>query len=128
MSPGAPLLARSPMKRCLTCLAVVALIGLARAEEKPAVKLSADEKALLELLNKERKKEKLPELTVNALLQKAAKQHSENMAKQEKMTHELDGKGVSDRVTDAGYDWRSVAENVAKSEPEGGDDAPPSPP
>jgi uncharacterized protein YkwD len=31
-------------------------------------------------------------------------------------------------VTDAGYDWRSVGENVAKSESEDGGEAPASPP
>lgn len=116
------------MKPSRTGLMFLLLVSLLRAEEtKPVVKLSADEKALLELLNKERKKEKLPELTVNPLLTKAARQHSENMAKQEKMSHELDGKGVGARVTDAGYDYRSVGENLAKSEPEG-EDSPPSQP
>lgn len=117
------------MKRTLPVL-ILLLVGLATAgDDKSAkVKLSADEKTLLDLLNKERKKEKLTELIVNPLLTKAAKLHSENMAKQEKMSHELDGKGVGDRIADIGYDYRSVGENLALSEVESGDNPPPSDP
>jgi uncharacterized protein YkwD len=115
------------MPRSFFCLALMLTTCLVLAdEEKPEAKLSADEKTLLELLNKEREKEKLPKLTVNAQLMKAARAHSENMAKQEKMAHELDGKNVGERVTDAGYEWRAVAENVAKAGAETGD--PPAPP
>ncbi|MFO0845150.1 MAG: CAP domain-containing protein [Gemmataceae bacterium] len=115
------------MSRSLFCLALLLAPCLALADdEKPEAKLSADEKALLELLNKEREKEKLPKLTVNERLMKAARAHTENMAKQEKMSHELDGKNVGERVTDAGYDWGAVAENVAKAGAESGD--PPAPP
>lgn len=118
------------MNRQLAYLVVLGLSGLANAGEgKPTeVKLSKDEKALVELLNKERKKEKLPELVVNVVLCKVARGHSENMARHEKMSHELDGKKVAQRVTDAGYDYRVVGENLAESEVEGAGDAPPSPP
>jgi uncharacterized protein YkwD len=91
-------------------------------------KLSADEKALVDLLNKEREKEKLPRLTVNPLLTKAARAHCENMARQEKFGHELDGKTVADRVAEAGYDYRSVGENLARAPVESGDDPPAPPP
>jgi len=109
---------------------LLALAGLASAGEKPAeVKLSADEKALLELLNKERKKEKLPELALDPVLCKVARQHSENMARKEECKHVLDGKGVAQRVTDAGYDYRVVRENLAEAaaEKEGEDPPPPAP-
>ena len=45
-------------------------------------------------------------LKVNATLVKTARAHSENMAKQEKMAHQLDGKSVGDRTEAAGYDYR----------------------
>lgn len=110
------------MSRSLCCLALTLLPCLVPAQE---VKLSTDEKALVELLNKEREKEKLAKLTVNALLTKAARVHCENMAKQEKFDHELDGKNVGERVSDAGYDYRSVGENLARAPAESGD--PPAP-
>jgi uncharacterized protein YkwD len=109
-------------------LLLLALAGPAPAEDTPAeVKLSADEKALLLLLNQERKKEKLPELAVNALLCKAARLHAQNMARQEKCEHELDGKRVAGRVTDAGYDYRVVRENLAMAAAEREGDDPPAP-
>ncbi len=116
------------MTRAAALLLVLAGLALAGGDRPAKAKLAPDEKALVDLLNKERKKEKLPELTVNAALCQAARRHSENMAKQEKMSHQLDGKGVGDRVTEAGYAWRAVGENLAKSEAEGPGDPPASPP
>jgi uncharacterized protein YkwD len=85
-------------------------------KEAPAFKPSEQEKALLELLNKARAKEKLPALESNPLLYKIARAHSANMAKQRKMTHVLDGKRVKDRALGAGYDYKFIGENVAFSE------------
>ncbi len=99
-----------------------------KGKNKDKVKLSADEKALVEMLNKVRAKEKLPPLKVNAVLCKVARKHSENMAKQEKMAHILDGKKPGDRVTAAGYDWRLVLENLAIADAGGDPDKPPAPP
>jgi uncharacterized protein YkwD len=78
------------------------------------------------LTNKARAEAKLSQLTVNPLLCKVARQHSLNMARQEKMSHDLDGKKVKDRITDAGYDYRKVGENLAMSS--GDAEAPASPP
>ncbi len=107
------------MRRILV-LAVFAACVLAfrsiAAEEKktpPKLDLTADEKAILELTNQARVTEKLPPLTPNAALFQAARSHSDNMAKQDKLEHLLDGKRVGDRVTAAGYDYDEVAENVA---------------
>jgi uncharacterized protein YkwD len=110
-------------RACL--LALVLLPGIVHAQD---AKLSEVEKALVELVNKEREKEKLPRLTVHPLLVKAAWAHCENMARQEKFSHELDGKTVGARVTDAGYDYRSVGENIARAPVETGDDPPAPPP
>ena len=125
-------------------LAVVVLIlslAVVRADDKKdkgpddkptdakalAARMAADEKALIELLNKTRAKEKLSILVLNPLLCKAAKQHTENMAKQEKMAHVLDGKGVKDRVIDAGYDYLKVGENLAMASSDDPDVPAPSP-
>src|SRR5262249_44398136 len=116
------------MKRALTALVLTAGLPLA-GDDKPAkVDLGAHEKALLELLNKERKKEKGTELVQHPLRVVAARRHAENMARQEKLSHQLDGKGVGQRVAAAGYDYRVVGENLAHSEVESGDDPPPSSP
>jgi uncharacterized protein YkwD len=87
-----------------------------QGEATPKLKLTADEQAILDLTNKARADNKLPPLKPNALLFQAARAHSENMAKQDKLAHELDGKRVGDRVTAAGYKWHEVAENVAASD------------
>ncbi len=101
-------------------LLAIALVGVAlQAQTKPqkpkAVKLemSPDEKAILDLTNKEREKEKLPPLKPNARLFQAARAHSQNMANQEWMLHELDGKGPGDRIQAAGYRHQGYGENIA---------------
>ena len=93
------------------------LIACAQADEKklPAFKLTTQERELLDLTNAERKKMDLPPLAPNPILTKVARAHSENMAKQEKLEHELDGKNPLDRVKEAKYEYRRMAENVAMS-------------
>lgn len=111
-------------------LAGLVLLTFLAGEKNPdEVRLSADEKALLELVNRERRKEKVPALTIQPALCRAAQGHAENMAKQEKLSHQLDGKGVGDRVSETGYDWRSVGENLAMApaEKDGEDPPPPAP-
>jgi uncharacterized protein YkwD len=90
------------------------------------IDLKAYEKALIELVNKERAKSKLAQLTLNDKLALAAKRHTENMARQEKMAHVLDGKGPAQRAEDAGYDYRKVSENLARAASEDADTPAPS--
>jgi uncharacterized protein YkwD len=85
------------------------------AKNPKNVELSEVEQAILDLTNKEREKENLPLLKPNKLLCDAARAHSANMAKQEKMEHELDGKNPADRVKAAGYIYAHMAENIAVS-------------
>ena len=73
-------------------------------------------KKLLDLTNSERKKAGLAELKLNPKLQKAAEQHSLNMAKQETLAHELDGKGPSDRIRDLEYSFQAMGENCAEGQ------------
>ncbi|POM77470.1 SCP-like extracellular protein, partial [Phytophthora palmivora] len=50
----------------------------------------------------------------NKKLAAAAKRHSDDMAANDFMAHDgSDGSTMSQRVTDAGYEWSAVAENVA---------------
>jgi uncharacterized protein YkwD len=109
------------MTRALCRAAVVALGCFALASAGPAdtkdqAPLSADEKKLLELTNLERKKQDVPPLRPDPTLFKVARAHSANMARQEKMAHELDGKTPYQRIKEAGYRYRYAGENVANGD------------
>ncbi len=105
----------------LSCLVFpVALLALARLpaseaadKDDPKGKLSAVERKILDLTNEAREKEKLPPLKPNAVLARAAREHSANMARQGKMEHVLDDKTPAKRVDDAGYDYARTGENLA---------------
>jgi uncharacterized protein YkwD len=103
-------------------LVVVALGGAValadekkKDEKKDKVELSAEFKEILELVNRERAKQKLPALTIDPTLTKVAKGYSELMAKREKAAHGLDGKRVGERIFDAGYDYTAAGENLASA-------------
>jgi len=84
----------------------------ATKEETKPFEMTRQERRLMELVNKERARADLPELRPHPLLFKAARAHSENMARQRKMEHILDGKRPSQRVEATGYDWGKVTENL----------------
>jgi uncharacterized protein YkwD len=84
------------------------------AEPTDETSIEKDLKELLKLTNEERKKAGVPALTINSKLEAAARMHSRNMAKQEMMEHELDGKGPADRVKEQEYQFRALAENIAE--------------
>jgi uncharacterized protein YkwD len=61
----------------------------------------------------------VPQLTLNAKLTVAARNHSADQASMSRMQHlGSDGSKVDTRVTRAGYTWRAVAENVAWNYPD----------
>lgn len=113
-------------RRCLPGLLFIALLAAAdnpapapkppSGDRKTTPELSTDEKTILDLTNKTRAAKDLPPLTVNAVLTNVARAHSANMAKQDKMDHELDGKNPSDRVKAAGYKYSWTGENIAMGE------------
>ncbi|MER5488713.1 CAP domain-containing protein [Streptomyces sp. NPDC002812] len=73
---------------------------------------------VLALVNKERTAVGCPVLTVNEKLTKAAQDHSEDMAAHSNMSHTgSDGSDPGQRITRAGYEWRTYAENVAYGYP-----------
>lgn len=102
---------------------VVADLGPAKPEAKKTAAvakpreagfvLSDDERTLLDLTNKERAKQNLPLLKPNEKLFQAARAHSANMAKQERLDHTLDGKGPAERLADLGYRHSGWGENCA---------------
>jgi len=76
-------------------------------------KLSSEEQTLLDLTNRERRLKNLPALKVHPQLMKAAREHAANMAKQQKLDHQLDGKDMSDRIKAQGYAFSEAGENIA---------------
>ena len=61
-------------------------------------------------------------LTLDATLGRAAGTHARDMARRGVLSHEgSDGSTVGDRVTRAGYPWRSVAENIASGQKDADD-------
>jgi uncharacterized protein YkwD len=94
----------------------LALAVQADPPAQPEFKMTPREKAVVELTNLERKKEKLPPLKPNPLLFKIARQHSANMAKQGKMEHVLDGKTPFQRILKGGYEYRYAGENIAEAD------------
>jgi uncharacterized protein (TIGR03000 family) len=75
--------------------------------------LSADEKELLTLVNKERAKEGLAPYRTDKKLMRAARSHSANMARQGQLSHTLDEKGPAERLKEVGYTSAGWGENVA---------------
>jgi len=106
------------MIRRLHLAAVVLLVPFAWPldAQEAKLQLSKEEKKLVELVNAERKKENLPSLKTNLLLTKLARAHSDNMAKQGKLDHDLDGKTAFQRMREAGYAFSKAGENIAYSE------------
>ena len=75
--------------------------------------LSKEEQQVLDLTNAERKKAGLEPLKPSAKLMALARDHSKNMAKQNKMDHTLDDKSPFDRMKDAGLHLQCSRENIA---------------
>ena len=81
--------------------------------DDPPLQLSAEEQDLVNLTNAARKKEGLRELQPHPSLFQSARLHAANMAKQDKLDHELDGKTMFDRLQAVEYGVESAAENIA---------------
>jgi uncharacterized protein YkwD len=86
-------------------------------KNEPAKSAEELEKVIFDLTNKARAKEKLPALRLNSVLTKAARAHSANQSRQEKMAHELDGKNPAQRIRESGYRAARGGENVASHTP-----------
>ena len=71
-------------------------------------------KAVLAELNAERANHGLSALKHNSKLVSSAHTHNLAMAKANKLSHQLSGEAaLGSRVSDAGYRWRAVGENIA---------------
>jgi uncharacterized protein YkwD len=98
----------------ICCLSLGAALASAGGEGSKAFKHTANEEKIFELTNAERKQEDAAPLKLNAELSKIARAHSENMARQGKMAHDLDGKTPFDRMRAAGFSYYFAGENVGK--------------
>jgi uncharacterized protein YkwD len=107
-------------------MTLLLLVIACPGQERTTFKLGETEQKLVDAANASRRKEKIDDLVVNRILCQIALRHAENMAKQEKMDHVLDGKGPAKRTTEGGYNYRVVGENLAQAS--GDADAPPPPP
>lgn len=91
---------------------VLCLVTLAAPAQNKDWKHTPEEQKVADLINAMRDNAKQPKLRADPLLVKVAREHAANMAKQNKMTTELDQKSTTDRLTAAGYKWRASSENV----------------
>ena len=72
------------------------------------------DRRIVDLVNQERSAVGLDPLLFNRQLDNAANRHTDRMTGADYMSHQLPGEaGLGDRVTNAGYEWRRVGENVA---------------
>jgi uncharacterized protein YkwD len=90
------------------------------APPPPATKPTGDaalEAAVFDLVNQERAKAGCQSLSVDTRLTTAAREHSADMANRDYFDHNTpEGVTVATRVTNAGYKWSSVGENIAKGQ------------
>lgn len=72
---------------------------------------------VLDLTNAERSRAGAPALSLHPQLMAAAQNHTNLMAERNEITHQFPGQpGVGDRISQAGYRWRTFAENVAQGQ------------
>lgn len=96
----------------LSALASLLLPAALAEGKKNEIKLTKDETTLLELTNAERGRRGLAPFRASAKLFAVARAHAANMARQQRLDHTLDGKGVSMRVAECGYASGGVGENI----------------
>ncbi|NIZ60137.1 CAP domain-containing protein [Sedimentitalea sp. CY04] len=84
----------------------------------PVSAADVDRSAATSSINALRSDRNLPELQYSKKLEKAARRHAEDMARNGFFSHTgSDGSGVGDRVRRSGYGWCTAAENIASGQP-----------
>src|SRR6185369_16810623 len=77
----------------------------------------AEEGAVLSLVNKFRGEAGCKPLTFDAKLSAAARKHSLDMATRRYFSHDTpEGVSMADRITDEGFRWSMVGENIAEGQ------------
>jgi uncharacterized protein YkwD len=79
-----------------------------------AAVLTPDERAVLDLTNKERTAAGLEKLTPHPILTRMARSHSATMARLNQLGHDLGGKTFQDRAAASGYRFGRAGENVGQ--------------
>ena len=76
--------------------------------------VSLEMQIMIDLINEERRARSLPELCFNTKLNEAARGHSNDLRENGLFSHEgSDGSKFWERIDRVGYDWSTVAENIA---------------
>jgi uncharacterized protein YkwD len=88
--------------------------GEASGAETAQVEPTADERAIIEGTNAERKKAALKPLKVDPALSRAARAHAEAMAKANELNHMLHGKTMDDRLAAVDFEFLQAGENIAQ--------------
>lgn len=101
-----------PSPKAVFALLAVAVIPPGGRADKPADKPATPQEMIIRLTNEFRRSQKVPPLKADETLARVAQKHAENMARQNKAGHFLDGKTPVDRAKAAGYK-HPVGENVA---------------
>ena len=96
--------------RLIVPMLALTLCGLGVGQEPDSVDKVRE--SILKAVNELRADGKVAPLKPNAKLEAAAQKHAENMAKQQKLDHELDGKTPKDRVLAEGYKLAGAGENI----------------
>jgi uncharacterized protein YkwD len=100
------------------CLALIAslLSHPAPAAATTATTTTAMATNMLNAMNSERARNRLPALQMNTELILSAHRHNLTMARANTMSHQLPGElDFSNRITKAGYTWQAAGENIGWS-------------
>ncbi len=112
----------------LLCAGGAALLwwGWPRREAPPQARspdLVEVERLVVAYTNDFRREQGRPPLAVNARLTNAARSFAGHLARTDQFSHTADGKQPSQRVSEHGYDWSAVAENIGWAFHSGGFDS-----
>ncbi|KAK9760335.1 hypothetical protein K7432_015751 [Basidiobolus ranarum] len=77
------------------------------------VAFSFDANRLLGLVNQERQKVGVPALSIDPRLMVAATRHTLYQAAVQRMTHDEPNRSLGQRISETGYPWSNIGENVA---------------
>ena len=106
-------------RRIFTAAAAIAAL---LATTAPASAAQSLEERVLTLTNRERAAVGCSALASSRRLVAAARKHTDEMARTGRLSHDsADGRTFADRVTEQGYSFRLIAENIASGHESAGD-------
>ncbi|KAK9703684.1 hypothetical protein K7432_010606 [Basidiobolus ranarum] len=116
---------------CLTFLLLQVILGIAgqdvnyvqctgrpQKQVKPSsvkvVSGNGDLQKMLALVNQQRQQYGIKPLKLNNRLVRAAQKHTDYQARVNQMTHDEPGRPLGTRISETGFNWRAMGENVAR--------------